>query len=62
MKCKLHPKYKGKRQPTSKKPGCTCFEIWLKLQTPRMGVHPTKVISDKTKYNRKKLNKLSEER
>jgi hypothetical protein len=64
MKCKIHPKYNGKKKPHYGKAwrfGCTCFDIWLKLQTPRMGVQPTKVIPDKTKYNRKKQDKPSEE-
>lgn len=28
MKCKLHPKYKVIRKPTSKKEGCVCSMIW----------------------------------
>lgn len=29
----------------------------LKYKTPRAGVHPTKVVPDKTKYTRKKKHK-----
>ena len=64
MKCKIHPKYNGKKRPTLTTAvwfGCTCAEIWLKLQIPRLGVQPTKVIPDKTKYDRKKLDKPDEE-
>lgn len=28
MICKLHPKYKAVRPPTSKKHGCVCGEVW----------------------------------
>ena len=28
MKCKLHPKYKAIRKPTSKDYRCTCRRIW----------------------------------
>lgn len=28
MKCKIHPEYKAKRKPTSKKHECTCASIW----------------------------------
>ena len=29
-KCKLHPLYKAGLPPRSKKPECTCLEIWNK--------------------------------
>ena len=58
LKCKVHPKYKGKRKPTSKKDGCICALIYVMLNAkPRFGVQPTKVVPDKTKYNRKKKHK-----
>ncbi len=34
--CKLHPKYKGTRKPTSKKNGCICREVYdyMNKKTP----------------------------
>jgi hypothetical protein len=59
--CAKHPKYKGKKPPTIKTmavEGCTCLTLYLMLKnTPRVGVMPTKVIKDKTKYTRKKKHK-----
>jgi len=53
QKCKKHPKYNGRRLP---KHECTeCLSLYLSLhKTPRLLPKPTKVIKDKTKYNRKK--------
>ena len=34
-KCKIHPKYKGIREPKSKKKGCTCMAVYLKAQEKR---------------------------
>lgn len=59
QKCKKHPQYKAKRKPTAE---CVeCLEIWLALQTPRVGVYPTKKHKDKTKYSRKKKKESSDE-
>jgi len=59
--CKLHPKYKGKKIPTLKaivSEECTCLVLYLMVKNkPRVGVMPTKVIKDKTKYTRKKKHK-----
>lgn len=62
MKCKLHPKYKGIKPPTSTKEGCICSDIYfninkLKVRAP---ILPTKVIKDKSKYNRKIKHKKGE--
>jgi cytochrome c peroxidase len=27
-KCKIHPNYRAMRAPTSKKPACSCREVW----------------------------------
>jgi len=55
MKCKKHPRYKGKRKPTS---NCeTCLSIYLALKTPRIIIKPNQVMKDKTRYNRKKKHK-----
>lgn len=56
LKCKKHPKYKGK-----KKPSCECFsclEMYLFLhKKPRFLPKPTLIIKDKSKYNRKEKHK-----
>lgn len=31
MKCKIHPKYKGVRPPTSKKKNCTCMNVFAQV-------------------------------
>ena len=55
LKCFKHPKYKGKHLP---KHECTkCLSIYFALQKPRVLPMPTKVIKDKTKYNRKDKHK-----
>lgn len=52
-KCEKHPKYKGKKKP--KYQCAKCLSIYLTLKNrPRVLPMPTKVIPDKTKYNRKK--------
>lgn len=52
-KCNKHPKYKGKRKP--KHECLTCLSYYLTLSNrPRVIPKPTKIIKDKTKYNRKK--------
>ena len=62
VKCLIHPTYKGKGKPTSLKEGCICAQIWLAKNTKqRAGVHPTKVIPDKTKYKRKLKHKKAED-
>lgn len=51
-KCHVHKKYRGKRKP---KYQCeTCLSLYLTLKSPRILPMPTKVIPDKTRYNRKK--------
>ena len=53
--CPKHPKYKGKGKP---KHDCyTCLGLYIALSKPRMLPRPTKVIKDKTKYNRKNKHK-----
>ena len=54
--CKNHPKYRGKRKP---KHDCVaCLQIYLLLKNkPRVLPMPTKVIKDKSKYDRKKKHK-----
>lgn len=56
LKCDRHRKYKGKKKP---KYQCeTCLTIYLTLKNrPRVLPMPTKVIPDKTKYNRKRDKK-----
>ena len=56
LKCDKHPKYKGKKKP---KYECTqCLSIYLTLsKKPRVLPMPTKVIKDKSKYNRKEKHK-----
>lgn len=58
-KCDKHPKYKGKNKP---KYQCVdCLSLYLLINSkPRMPHKPTKVIPDKTKYNRKKKHKDDE--
>lgn len=55
-KCKKHPKYKGTKMP---KHECTeCLSLYFSLhKKPRLLPKPTKVIKDKTKYDRKKKHK-----
>ena len=59
-KCVKHPKYKGKRKP---KYQCEkCLSIYLRLNSkPRVLPMPTKVIKDKSKYNRRKKHKNKDE-
>lgn len=59
-KCDKHPKYKGKRKP---KYECVdCLNLYLLLKSkPRSLPMPTKVIKDKSKYNRKKKHKNKDE-
>lgn len=55
-KCPVHPKYKGKKKPkmTDNK-DCKCAELFLLLKNkPRVLPMPTKVIKDKSKYDRKR--------
>ena len=52
--CRKHPKYRGKKAP---KDTCdSCLRIYIRLggATRKPTPPPTKVIPDKTKYNRKK--------
>lgn len=55
-KCTKHPKYKGTKMP---KHECTqCLSLYFSLHNkPRLLPKPTKVIKDKTKYDRKKKHK-----
>jgi len=56
MKCAIHPKYKGRKKPKlCENKECKCIKIYITLKNkPRILPIPTKVIKDKTKYNRKK--------
>lgn len=53
MKCEKHPKYKGNRKPKYQCVDCLYLYVTLRT-THRVLPMPTKVIPDKTKYNRKK--------
>ena len=59
--CPKHPKYRGKKKPVSLCPDCLILYFQISNK-PRIGVLPSKVIKDKTKYTRKlkhkKLDKL----
>ena len=63
LRCPIHPKYRGKKKPKfCTNVNCTCPEIYLKLKSkPRVLPRPTKVMKDKSKYNRKKKHKGSDE-
>lgn len=52
-KCTTHPKYKGKRIPKHECLGCLNFYIEMH-RSPRAPIKPTRVMKDKTKYDRKK--------
>ena len=56
LKCKKHPKYKGKKKPSYE---CvSCLEIYFSLhKKPRILPKPTLIIKDKSKYNRKEKHK-----
>ena len=59
LKCDKHPKYKGVKKP--KHECMECLQIYIKLNNkPRVLPMPTKVIKDKSKYNRKDKHKKSE--
>lgn len=60
MKCKVHPKYKGKGKPFSLNKECICHKIWLARQS-RVPHLPTKVFKSKKVYNRQKNKKIEEE-
>ena len=52
-RCEKHPKYNGRKEPKNRCVGC--LKLYLALHNkPRLPIRPTKVIKDKTKYNRKK--------
>lgn len=53
-RCQKHKKYNGKKMPKTQ---CsTCLSMYLTLKNKPRAVHkPTKMIPDKTKYNRKRL-------
>ncbi len=56
FKCDKHPKYKGKKVP--KYQCLVCYALYLKIKNkPRILPMPTKIIKDKSKYNRKKKHK-----
>lgn len=60
FKCKIHKKYKGKNKP--KYQCLECYALYLKINSkPRILPIPTKVMKDKSKYNRKKKHKRGEE-
>jgi len=59
LKCPKHPKYKGKKVP--KYQCIECLALYFKMKSkPRVLPMPTKIIKDKTKYNRKKKHKDEE--
>ena len=58
--CDKHPKYKGKKKPKYECIDCLNFYLLLKSK-PRVLPMPTKVIKDKTKYNRKKKHRDKDE-
>ena len=59
LKCSKHPKYTGKKKP---KHECEeCLTIYIRLSKPRILPMPTKVIKDKSKYNRKDKHKNEED-
>lgn len=63
IRCPIHPKYKGKKEPKySENPDCKCYSVWLKLRKPRVIPMPTKVVKDKSKYTRKKKHKKQEDK
>jgi len=59
--CPIHKKYKGKTKPKISCP--ECWRMYLELQKfkKRVPIKPTKVIPDKTKYNRKKIKKVEDD-
>jgi hypothetical protein len=60
LTCPKHPKYKGKRPPKNICP--VCFKIWALLAgRQRVGVKPTKIMKDRTKYSRKAKHKTGQE-
>jgi len=59
IKCKIHKKYKGKRKPKYECVDCLSLYLLLKNK-PRVLPMPTKIIKDKSKYNRKKKHKDKE--
>lgn len=59
MKCEKHPKYKGRSKP--KYECLVCLNIYIKIKSkPRILPKPTKIIKDKTKYDRKRDNKIKD--
>lgn len=63
MKCPIHPKFKGRKEPKMcLNKACICLKLYLVLKNkPRMPFKPTRVIKDKTKYDRKKKHKNKDE-
>jgi len=59
MNCEIHKKYKGRRKPKHECVGCLSLYLLIKSK-PRVQPMPTKVIPDKTKYNRKKKHRNQE--
>lgn len=64
-KCEKHPKYKAKKPPGLASlacEGCKCLTLYLLYSNkPRIGVMPTKVVKDKTKYTRKEKHKSKDD-
>lgn len=58
-KCDKHKKYKGRRKPKYECVDCLSLYLLLKNK-PRVLPMPTKIIKDKSKYNRKKKHKDKE--
>ena len=53
-KCKKHPKYKGIKQPKYECEDCFVLYFIFGLRS-RAPIIQTKIVLDKTKYNRKRL-------
>ena len=48
LTCKLHPKYKCKKMPTSTKEGCICREIWFNHVQKQYEIFDKKYNKNKT--------------
>lgn len=50
--CEKHPKYDGTKEPNNECSDCLSYYLALH-ERPRFPIRPTKVIKDRSKYNRK---------
>ncbi len=55
--CDKHPKYNGKKEPKHQCLDCLNLYFFMHQTKSRVLPMPTKIITDKTKYNRKKKHK-----